>query len=211
METQILEAMNWRYATKKFDPTKKLREEQLQLLLETVRLSASSFGIQPWHFVVVSDKDIKLQLQAAAFGQAQLADCSHVIVFARKLDSDKALDEYITSTAQNANAPIEQFDAMKQYLKGALSSKSEAEMGTWMARQLYIPLGTLLESAALLKIDACPMEGFDLAQFDQILGLKEKGLASLAIITLGYRAVDDKNAGQPKNRLAMDEVVTFIK
>lgn len=211
METQILDALHWRYATKKFDPSQKLTDEQLAPLLEAMRLSASSFGIQPWHFVVVSNQDIKLQLQAAAFGQAQLVDSSHVIVFTHKLDALAALDDYVASTAKNAGAPLDQFDGMKQYMAGALAGKPDSELGPWMARQAYIPLGTLLETAALMQIDACPMEGFDGSQFDAILGLKEKGVTSVAIATLGFRSSEDKNAGQPKNRFSNEEVFTFVR
>lgn len=211
METQITDALNWRYATKKFDPNRKLTDELLHPILEAVRLSASSFGIQPWHFVVVSNQEMKLRLQAAAYGQTQLADSSHVVVFAQKLDLHAAVEEYINSTARNAGAPIEQFEGMKQYLKGSLSSKSDEDVKTWIGRQTYIPLGSLLETAALLRVDVCPMEGFDGAQFDELLGLKEKGLMSLVIATLGYRAMDDKAADQPKNRFSMEEAFSFVK
>lgn len=211
MENQISDALNWRYATKKFDPTKKLTDLQLAPLLEAIRLSASSFGLQPWHMLVISNQEIKLQLQAAAFGQAQLADSSHVIVFTHKLNGHTAIDDYISSTAKNASAPVAQFEGMKQYITGALSNRSDEDTLTWMSRQPYIALGTLLETAALLKIDACPMEGFDSAEFDRILNLKEKGLKSIVITTLGYRSSEDTAALKPKNRFTLEEAFTFIK
>ena len=211
METQITDALNWRYATKKFDPNRKLTDEQLHPILEAVRLSASSFGLQPWHFFVVSNQELKLELQKAAYGQAQLANSSHIIVFAQKLNVHAATEEYIASTARNAGAPVEQFEGMKQYLSSALSAKSDEDAKIWMSRQVYIALGSLLETAALLHVDVCPMEGFDSAQFDELLGLKEKGLTSLEIATLGYRAEDDSAANQPKNRFSEEEAFTFLK
>ena len=210
MENQILEAMKWRYATKKFDSSKKLTDEQVESLMEVVRLSASSFGIQPWHFVVVSNQDLKLKLQVAAFGQAQLADSSHVVIFTHKLDAMKALDEYVASTAKNQCVTVESLEGMKQYMAGSLSNKPVEEQVPWMAHQSYIALGTLLETAALLEIDACPMEGFDIGQFNEILGLNEKGLSAVCIATLGFRSEEDQNASRPKNRFSAETAITYM-
>jgi nitroreductase len=211
MENQILDAMKWRYAIKKFDPSKKLTNEQVEGLMEIVRLSASSFGLQPWHFVVVSNQVIKLKLQEAAFGQAQLADSSHVVIFTHKLNIMTALDDYVASTAANRGVSIDELDGMKKYMTGSLTAKPEPERVPWMARQPYIALGTLLEAAALEKIDVCPMEGFSVDQFNKILGLTEKGLSAVCIATLGYRFADDPVASQPKNRLSAKEAITYIK
>ena len=208
MDTQILDAMRWRFATKKFDATKKLTAVQLDSILEPVRLSASSFGLQPWHFVVVSNQEVKLKLQTAAYGQAQLADASHIVVFTAKLDVMKALDDYVASTAENRGVAIEELAGMKEYMAGSFNAKTDAP--AWMARQPYIALGTLLETAALLQIDACPMEGFDPAQFDEILGLKEKGLTSVCIAALGFRSSEDATANVPKNRFSREKAFTFI-
>jgi nitroreductase len=209
--SEIIDALNWRYATKKFDSTKKVSEEHLQTILNAGRLSASSFGLQPWHFMVVTNPDIREQMKAVAYGQTQVTDASCVIVLTRKLDDHIALDDYIASTARIQGVPVEQLDGMKGYMAGAIGAKPADQVGEWMARQVYIPLGMMLLTAALLRVDGCPMEGFDPAGFDEILGLKAQGLTSLAMLTLGYRSTEDEAALRPKIRFTLDEAFTFVK
>lgn len=205
---KIIEQLNWRYATKKFDSSKKLSDEDLQFLIEATNLSASSYGLQPYHILLIEDPAIREQLKKAAHGQIQLTDASQVIVFAAKTNlSDTDVEEYIKLISETRNIPVEaleQFDAM---MKGSLNGLSAEQKTTWAAKQTYIALGQLLTVCAISKIDACPMEGFDKAAFDEILGLKEKHLATTVIAPIGYRADDDDYQHYQKVRRPLDQMI----
>ena len=212
MATDIIKALNWRYATKTFNKDKKLSEEQVAKLLEAARLSPSSFGIQPWKFVVVTNPEIRAKLRAAAYNQAQITDASHLVVFTVVNDVNEAfVDKFIASTAKTRGLPV---DALKGYgdmIKGSIKAKSPAEIKNWAIHQVYIPLGIVLESAALDGIDACPMEGFDPQKFDEILGLDKLGVHSVALAALGYRASDEEVKQYGKARFSKEEVVIEVK
>ena len=208
----MIDAMQWRYATKVFDADKKLTKEQIDLLLEALRLAPSSFGLQPWRVIVVTDPDVREKLRQAGYGQAQFTDASQVIVFAAKKDlRDSDVDEFITLTARERGGAVsdlsEYAGMMKQFLSG-LSTEKRIE---WASRQAYLGLGVLLATAAHEGIDACPMEGFDLSAFNEILGLEEKGLTTCVVATVGFRSETDQTALLPKVRFPKEEFIREIE
>jgi nitroreductase len=209
---QLLAQLHWRYATKKFDPQRKISAQDWAALEEALRLSPSSGGLQPWKFIVVTDPAVRARLQPASHGQAQIADASHLVVFASKLNiSDADVDAHIQHLAKVQGASVEALAPLRNMLVGGIvKSQDEAGRNAWARNQTYIALGNLLTSAALLGIDACPMEGFDRAQYDEILGLKAKGFAAAVIATLGYRSPADKYAGAPKVRFPKEQVFISV-
>jgi nitroreductase len=212
IENQILlNQLKWRYATKKFDATRKIPSEDWNTLEQALILSASSYGLQPWHFVVVTSQAMKDKLMPAAYGQEQVSHASHVVVFAMKKSVDEVwVDKYVRRISQVRGAPVEKLGGFKGMMTGTLAQLGAVGVEAWTSKQVYIALGNLLTCAALLGIDACPMEGINPSQFDQILGLDKTGYGSLAIVTLGYRAADDTAAKSPKVRFEASDVVTHI-
>jgi len=208
----LIQQLNWRYATKQFDPSRKISTSDWATLEEALRLSPSSGGLQPWKFIVVTDPAVRARLTPAAFGQAQIKDASHLAVFAAKTNFSEAdVDAHVSQVAQAQGAPVEKLAALRNMLVGGIVQRYDAAARyAWAQNQAYIALGNLLTSAALLGIDACPMEGFDRAQFDEILGLKAKGLASAVIATLGYRLPTDKYATAPKVRFPKEQLFINI-
>lgn len=207
----LLEKLNWRYATKKFDATKKIPADRLQLLLDTVRLAPSSFGLQHYKIIVVEDPEVRAKLQGAAYGQSQIVDASQIIVFAAETKIDEAyVQNYIDSIAATRNIPAESLDGFKQYLTGAISGMNDEQKLAWAHKQAYIALGVLVSAASELEIDSCPMEGFVATQFDEILGLKAKGVTSSVIVTIGYRSGNDTTSELAKVRKPANELFIHV-
>ena len=173
----VLEHRTWRYATKKFDATKKVSNQDLETLMEAARLSASSYGLQPYHFFVISDPEIREQLKPASWGQSQITDASHIIVFANATDFGEELVEHKSN---------------------------------WTARQAYIAFGNLMQAAAELKIDTCPMEGFESKKYNEILGLEDKNLNAAVVLAVGYRSEEDETQHYAKVRKSTEELFTLI-
>ena len=202
-----LAQLRWRYATKKFDPARKIPGDVWAALEQALVLSPSSTGLQPWKFVVVTDPEVRTRLRAAAYNQPQVADASHLVVFCGKAPPTPADGErHVAHTAAVRNVPAESLEGFRKMVIGAASRPSE-EGAAWAARQTYIALGVFLATAAMIGVDACPMEGFEPAKFDEILGLPAKGVKSLALAAAGYRAADDMSAGLAKVRFPVDVVV----
>lgn len=211
MET-YLENLKWRYATKKFDADKKLSDDQLNALMEAIRLSASSFGLQPYSVLVVEDPEIRAQLRKAAWDQAQLTDASHIIVFANNINfGDTEIDKYLDNVAATRNMNRPDLEGYGDFMKSKIGAQPEDQRAVWTSQQAYIALGNLLSAAATLKIDTCPMEGFDREVFDRILGLNEKGLSTAVIAAVGFRSEDDDTRLYPKVRKSKEELFTIIK
>lgn len=208
---QLLSQLNWRYATKQFDPQRKISPADLATLEDALLLTPSGGGLQPWKFIIVTDPAVRARLTPASYGQAQINDASHLIVFAAKQNFSEAdVDAHLKNLATIQGAPIEALAPLRGMLVGSVvKALDENARNAWARNQAYIALGNLLNSAALLGIDVCPMEGFDRAQYDEILGLKAQGLASAVIATLGYRLPTDKYANAPKVRFAKEQV--FIR
>lgn len=209
---QLLTQLNWRYATKQFDPSRRISAADWAALEDALVLSASSGGLQPWAFIVVDDPKVREALVPAAFGQAQVKDASHLVVFAARTNFDVAdVDAHITRTAEVRQIPVESLAQFREMLVGGIVSAMDApSRQAWATKQAGIALGNLLTSAALLGIDACPMEGFLPPQVDEILGLKEKGLTAVALCPLGYRSAEDAYAALPKVRFPKEKILMHI-
>jgi nitroreductase len=206
----VLGQLRWRYATKKFDPARKIAPDLWAALEHAVVLSPSSTGLQPWRFVVVTDPDMRKRLHPAAYNQAQILDASHLVVFCGKAPPTIAdADNHVANTAKVRGVAPESLEGFRKMVVGLASRPSE-EGAAWAARQTYIALGVFLTTAAMLGVDACPMEGFEPAKFDEILGLRAKGFASLALAAAGYRSPDDKYAALAKVRFPTDEMIEHI-
>ena len=209
---QILKTLNWRYATKKFDSSKKISAEDWQALEQSLVLAPSSFGQQPWKFFVIRNSSLRQQLQQQAWDQSQVTDASHLVVLAIKqgIDNDD-VDRYLDRVMEVRQTPKEKLAGMEKAIKGFLENPPfPLEPNDWSTRQVYLALGFLVYSAALLKIDACPMEGFKPAECDKLLGLSDRGYASRVLCALGYRSPEDKLADMAKVRYATDEVVEYV-
>lgn len=209
---QLLAQLNWRYATKQFDPNRKISAEDWATIEEALLLTPSSGGLQPWKFVVVTDPAVRAKLLPASYGQPQITDASHLVVFAGKKNFGEAdVDAHIKHLADVQGVPVESLAPFRAMLVGGIvQSLDESARTAWARNQAYIALGNLLTSAALLGIDACPMEGFDRAQYDDVLGLSEKGLASAVIATVGYRSPSDKYATAPKVRFPKEQIFARV-
>ena len=206
-----LDAMNWRYATKKFDTEKKLTDEQFAIITEAMRLAPSSFGLQPWKFVVIKDPAVRAKLREAGYGQAQITDSSHFIVLCVRTDVDNAfVDHYMQSIAETRGMPVEALSGFADAIKGSMANKTPEEVVAWSSKQVYIALGVALLAAAENEIDAAPMEGFVNAQFDEILGLKAQNLESRVMLSLGFRSDEDETAHYKKARFGADEVFVTV-
>jgi nitroreductase len=208
-DSQLLEQLNWRYAVKKFDTTRKISHEHLKTLEEAIRHSPSSYGLQPWKCLVISDAALRAKLRPAAYNQPQVTDASHLVVFCyKKTVTEADIDAYMKRIAEVRGIPIDSLAGMRGMMIGDLvHGPRHHVIDVWTSRQVYIALGTLLTSAALLGIDAGPMEGFDPKQFDEILGLSKHGLASVALCALGYRAADDPAAKHAKVRFPHEVLI----
>ena len=211
-QTHLLAQLNWRYATKQFDPEREISAPDWAVLEEALLLTPSSGGLQPWKFIVVTDPAVRAKLLPAAYGQAQIKDASHLVVFAAKNNFGEAdVDAHLKHTAELRGVPVESLATFRAMLVGGIvKSMDEAARNAWARNQAYIALGNLLTSAALLGVDACPMEGFDHAQFDEILDLKAKGLSSAVIAALGYRSATDKYADAPKVRFPREQLFVEV-
>ena len=209
--TNYIENLNWRYATKKFDVSKKVSEENLNSLIEAVILSASSYGLQPYKIIVVTNPEIREKLKPAAWGQAQITDASHLIILANQTTfGEELVDTYITNVSATRNISAEGLKGYADFMKNSLTSLPDEKKAIWTAKQAYIALGNLLSAAADLKIDACPMEGFDAAQFDEILGLKEKGLTAAVLAPIGYRSNEDETQHHKKVRKSKENIIITL-
>lgn len=207
----ILEKLEWRYATKKFDATKKLDKDKLNRILRATSLSASSYGLQPYKVLVIEDATVREKLKAVSYGQPQITDASQLIVFVRYSDlSEKHVDQFIRNIATTRSVEVEALAGYSGLMKQVVANLDETKAGIWTSKQAYLALGTLLTAAAAEGVDACPMEGFDAAQYDEILGLKEKNLATVVIAAIGYRAADDEMQHAKKVRKSLDELVEVI-
>lgn len=208
---KTIENLKWRYATKQFDSSKKIADGDLELIKESIQLSATSFGLQLFKVLIIKDQATKEKLKAAAYNQSQLADASHILVFCNyATPDDKYVDEYITNKAKSLGAKESDLAGYGDYMKGAINGRSVEAFETWTAKQTYIALGTALEAAAELKIDNCPMEGFDPAQFSEILGLKEQNLNAAVVAAIGYRSDEDAVQHQPKVRKTKEKLFELI-
>ncbi len=205
------QALTWRYATKVFDASKKIDPTKLETLLESLRLSPSSFGLQPWKFFLIENAETRQQLRAQSWNQPQVTDASHLVVLcAKESVSTEDIDEWIKCLAITQGTPIDQLAPLQGMIQQFTGSMSAADMQNWNTRQVYLALGQLMTSAALLGIDTCPLEGISATAYDQILGLETSGYRTRVACALGYRSDQDKYASAPKARFPLDRVVTRL-
>jgi nitroreductase len=207
-----LEQLNWRYATKQFDATKQIPPETWQVLEQSLVLSPSSFGLQPWKFLVVRNPQIRQQLVEHSWGQKQVAEASHLVVFAVKKNLDAAyVDRYVERMAEVQQVSTESLQGFGNLVKGFIDKPPyPLDVDAWSTRQVYIALGEYMTTAAMLGIDTCPIEGFVPAKYDRILGLTAQDYAAVVVCAAGYRAAEDKYAVKPKVRFETEDVVQYI-
>ncbi len=205
----LLAALHWRYATKKFDASRPLSAGEWAPLEAALVLAPSSYGLQPYKFVVVTDPALRAQLQPASYGQSQITDCSHVVVFAARLDvTDQDVEHYMARITEVRGVERAHLDGYANVIKGDLvNGPRHAVAREWCARQAYIALGQLMTVAALASIDVCPMEGFSPDKYNEILGLPAQGFSAVVVATVGHRAPDDGAASLPKVRFPAGELV----
>jgi nitroreductase len=207
----FIEKLQWRAAVKKFDPNKKLTEAQLDSLLSAVQLAPTSLGLQSFKVIVVEDTETKAKLRAVGYDQPQITDSSALFVFASLTKMDEEFGKkFIDLVAITRSVERESLDGFEQMVLGTLSGRSDEQKLSWSHKQTYIALGVLLSAAADLGIDAGPMEGFDPEKFDEILGLKEKGLTTSVIAAVGFRAEDDRYSKMIKVRRSKEELFIHV-
>jgi len=206
----IVRQLNWRYATKRFDAARKIQTPDWRTLEQALVLAPSSYGLQPWRFFVVNDADVRARVRGAAFNQAQVTDASHLVVFAARKGLNAAdVERFVARVADVRGTTVESLEGYKNMMLGILKRPAE-QVDAWAARQAYIALGTFLSGAAMLGIDACPMEGFEAGKVDEILGLDKDGYTAVALAAAGYRAGDDAYAKLPKVRFSPEDVVRHV-
>ena len=209
--SNYIDDLNWRYAVKQFDASKKVSDEDLQKLIDAVQLSASSYGLQPYKILVVKDQAVKEKLKAAGYNQSQFSDATAVFVFAHQTDFDSELvDSYIELSERIKELETGTLEGYANLMKNALLNLPQEAKAGWTSRQAYIALGNLLSAAAAHKIDACPMEGFEAAAFDEILGLTEQNLHAVVVAAVGYRSAEDETQHAPKVRRPQEELFEII-
>lgn len=207
----IIKSLQWRYATKKFDPTKNLTLEKLHILKEAFNLTATSFGLQTISLVIIENKTLRNELLAAAYNQRQIVDASHLLVFCiNDTINEEHVDDLYDNIIHLRQTPETILEPYRNDLKLMMQNMSQEEQQEWSIRQVYIAIGNLMTVCAVERIDSCPMEGFDTAQFDTILKLKEKGLKSVLLLPVGYRAADDMFSEFKKVRKKLHDAVLEI-
>lgn len=206
--SHVLYALQWRYATKKFDANQTLSEEKVAVLKHVFNLTASSFGLQPVKLVVIHNQKLQDELVSLSMNQQQVADASHVLVFCiEKYIDTSYIEAYFENVKEIRNTPDEILQPYRDYLNNHFEKESPAAIESWATKQAYLAMGNLLTACALENIDACPMEGFNPSGYDTLLNLSDKGLSSVLVMPVGYRAEDDMFADFKKVRKPIEEIV----
>lgn len=203
---KIIEDLHWRYATKKFDPSKILSVEQLHVLKESIRLTASSYGLQPFKVLIVESKEIREVLATASYGQRPVVDASHLFVFCAATNLDHAdVDAYMDRISSVRKIEPAHLEGFSNGIKTSFEDKSADEIFKWTSKQTYIALGQLLHTCASLRVDALPMEGFDASEYNQILNLDVQNLSATLACPVGFRHADDISQHSEKVRKSSEE------
>ncbi len=206
-----INSLKWRYATKKFDTERKIPAADLEQLMNAIQLSASSYGLQPYHVFIISDTEIRQRLKTASYEQSQVIDASHLLVFASKTDFDgELINSYLKEVSETRDIELEKLEGYSAMMKSKLLPLPEGAKANWAARQAYIALGNFLSAASMMSIDACPMEGFDTQAVDEILGLEQKNLSAAVIVAVGYRSEMDKTQYNKKVRRSKQTLFTHL-
>lgn len=212
MLDKYIDGLKWRYATKKFDTNKKLSSTDLEQLMEAIQLSASSYGLQPYHVYIISDPELRKQLKAASYEQAQVIDASHLLVFASKTDFDgELINSYVKEVSETRGIGEGKLEGYSALMKSKLLPLPAGEKANWAARQAYLALGNFLSAASMMSIDACPMEGFNTDTVDEILGLGQKNLSASVLVAVGYRSETDQTQHNKKVRRSKRALFTHLE
>lgn len=208
MQKTILNALQNRYATKSFDTNRKISDKDMDVMLESLRLSPSSFGLQPWKFIKLENPDLRKELLPYSRNQKQIVDASDLIIFCMPTNIDaNYISKYLESVAKTRWTSIESLQWYAKMMYDFVANASPKDLKLRAHEQIFIALGFLLQTSALLGIDSCAIWWFDKTKYDEIIGLKEKNLTSVVVCPLWYRSSDDKYATVPKVRFDMDEVL----
>lgn len=203
-----IENLEWRYAVKKFDSERILSKEKMELLKQAFNLTATSYGLQPIRMVILKDKELQNRLVSHSFGQQQVAQASHILVICiENVINADFIKNYFERVRRIRNTPDEILEPFLVSLLDSFSKKKTSEIRQWCVNQAYLALGNLLTVCAMEKIDSCPMEGFNPEGYDKLLELPEKGLNSVLVLPVGYRAKDDMFSGFKKVRKKMDDSI----
>jgi nitroreductase/dihydropteridine reductase len=208
---QLIHNLKWRYATKKMDASKKVSDQNIDYIKEAVQLSASSYGLQPYKVLEIKNPALREELKPLSWNQSQVTDASHLFVFCNyKTLSDNHVDDLIKLKSDTNNIPIAKISGYGDFVKGKLKEKSETEMFHWTAKQTYIALSNAMNACAELQIDCTPMEGFENHDYNQKLGLTEKGLNACVVLAIGYRDNEDASQNSEKVRKSIDTIFENI-
>jgi nitroreductase len=211
MGQSIIDNLYWRYATKKYDASKKVSTEAIAIIKEALRLVPTSYGLQPIKFLIIENPVIRKELLHYSYNQLSIVEASHLIVIASLNDiPTQEIDDYIENTATTRSIPIQQLSNYADFLKRTINNLTPTEKTTWAQKQAYIALGVLLDICAQLKIDTTPMEGFDVEGYDKVLNLSEKGLSSTLVIPIGFRHDEDATQHWKKVRKTKEELFEEI-
>ncbi len=207
---ELLQKLNWRYAVKKFDPAKKLSAAEWKVLEDVLILTPTSYGLQPYKFLVIQDPKLRAQLRAVSWNQSQVEEASHFVVFLARETMDEAyITKFIARNAEVRNTSPDKFQGYKELMLKNLVQNNSKDIPEWSARQAYIALGNLMTAAATLDIDTCPLEGLDPVKYDEILGLKGSGYYTLAACAVGHRHAEDAYAQATKVRWERKDLIEF--
>ncbi len=208
----LLEQLNWRYATKQFNPKKSIEKTVWSTLEDSLVLTPSSYGLQPWLFLAIESPELKAQLKPLSWNQSQITDCSHLVVFAiRKNLTVADVDRFIESTATARDVSVESLSSYRNMIvSDVVHGPRSFQVNEWAARQAYIALGNFMTSAAMIGVDTCPLEGIDPAGYDKVLNLQPEGFATVVACAAGYRSEDDKYAELKKVRYPKSEMLRVL-
>ncbi len=207
----LIKNLKWRYATKHFDSLKKVSQENLNKLMEVVQLSVSSYGLQLYKVLIIEDKELREKLKPASWEQSQITDASHLFIFCNYTNvNTKNVDEFLELTAKTQDIHINNLNGYGDFIKAKIDEMTKLEQNNWTVRQTYLALGNLINACAELKIDACPMEGFDSEKYNAILGLTEQNLNATVIATIGYRSEEDSAQFHLKVRKPLNKLFEVI-
>ena len=211
MNNQFIDNQIWRYATKKFDPSKKISNQDLETLKQAIQLSTSSYGLQPYKVFIIENPEIREQLKPFSWNQAQIIDASHLFVFANVIDmQNEHIDSYIDNVIKTRNLKIEDLKGYSDFMKSKIVDLPLETKFNWSAKQTYLALGNLLNAAAELKIDVTPMEGFESEKYNEILGLDKLGYSASLVAPVGYRHQEDATQHFAKVRKPINELFVTI-
>jgi nitroreductase len=207
---KLIENLKWRYATKKYDTTKKVSEDDLQQIKEAIRLSPSSYGLQAFKILDIKDKDIREKLKLASYWQPQITEASHLLVFCGYADvNDGHIDEYLNLKADTQGFDVELLKEFRYFMKVFIEGRKSGKQ-VWTAKQTYIALSNAIAACAELKIDSTPMEGFESEKYNEILGLSSKGLKADVLLAIGYRSDEDKTQYDIKIRKPLESLFEIV-